>query len=192
MARPKTFDDETVLDAALQLFWERGYEGVSVGDLEERVGIGRQSLYNVFGDKRALFHRALARYVEAGSRQRDRTLVAERGLAGIRAYFMDLIRFMSEEAGARGCFLVSSGVREAGADPQVALQCRTNADALHRSFRAALAVARERGELPRGTPLDAVARALVVHQQGLAVQAAGGATRAELEGATRWLVDRLA
>lgn len=192
MARPRTFDDDAVLDAALQLFWERGYEGVSVGDLEARLGIGRQSLYNVFGDKRALFHQALARYVAAGARQRDGMLVAERGLAGIRAYFMDVIRFMTEDAGARGCFLINSGVREAGADPQVALHCRANTDALHRAFRAALAVARERGEVARDTPLDAVARTLVVHHNGMAVQAAGGATRAELEASTRWLVDRLA
>lgn len=192
MARPKTFDDDTVLDAALLLFWERGYDGVSVGDLEERLGIGRQSLYNVFGDKRALFHRALARYVDAGARQRHRLLVAERGLSGIRAYFMDVIRFMTDEAGARGCFLVSSGLREGESDPQVALHCRANDEALHLAFRAALAVARERGEVPRDIPLDDVARMLLVHRDGMAVQAAGGATRAELEGATRWLVDRLA
>ena len=62
MARPKSFDEEAVLDQAVQLFWERGYEGTSLADLEAHLGLGRQSLYNSFGDKHALFLKALDRY----------------------------------------------------------------------------------------------------------------------------------
>lgn len=190
MPRPKAFDDDAVLRDALQLFWERGYDGVSVGDLEERLGVGRQSLYNSFGDKRALFHRALAEYAAVGGRQRAELLVPERGLVGVRAYFLDVARMLTDETG-RGCFLVNSAVREAASDPHVAQQCRANDEALRRAFHAALAVARERGEVPSSTPLEAAARALVAQNFGMAVQAAGGATRAELEASARWLVDRL-
>ena len=62
MARPKGFDEETALAAALEVFWEKGFEATSVQDLTERMGIQKASLYNTFGDKRALFVRALDAY----------------------------------------------------------------------------------------------------------------------------------
>src|SRR6202044_3218087 len=62
MGRPRCFCEETALEAAMRLFWERGYEGTSLSDLTEAMAINRASLYATFGDKEALFHRALARY----------------------------------------------------------------------------------------------------------------------------------
>ena len=59
MARPKAFDETTALDAAAQLFWSQGYDGTSMADLEGAMEMGRQSIYNAFGDKRALFIEAL-------------------------------------------------------------------------------------------------------------------------------------
>src|SRR5271155_5916307 len=64
MARPREFDEGAVLDAAVLCFWSRGYEATSVRDLVEKTGITAASLYNAFGDKRALYQRALDRYVE--------------------------------------------------------------------------------------------------------------------------------
>ena len=62
MPRTKDFDEHEVLDRAVELFWDRGYEATSVADLEKHLGVGRQSLYNTFGDKRELFLRSLSRY----------------------------------------------------------------------------------------------------------------------------------
>ena len=62
MPRPKSFDEDAVLDQAVELFWDRGYEGTSLADLEAHLGLGRQSLYNAFGDKHTLFLKALDRY----------------------------------------------------------------------------------------------------------------------------------
>lgn len=64
MGRPKAFDEDAVLDRAAELFWTQGYEATSISDLEERLGVGRQSLYDTFGDKRRLFLRAIERYTE--------------------------------------------------------------------------------------------------------------------------------
>jgi TetR/AcrR family transcriptional repressor of nem operon len=64
MARPREFDEEGVLDPAMQCFWRRSYEATSVRDLVEKTGITSASLYNAFGDKRALYQRALDQYVE--------------------------------------------------------------------------------------------------------------------------------
>ena len=64
MARPREFEEDAVLDAAMECFWNRGYEATSMRDLVEKTGITGASLYNAFGDKRALYERALDRYVE--------------------------------------------------------------------------------------------------------------------------------
>ncbi|MFI6761518.1 TetR/AcrR family transcriptional regulator [Micromonospora sp. NPDC050417] len=87
MARPKEFDPEVVLDRAMTLFWEQGYEKTSMQDLVERMGIHKRSMYDTFGDKRALYLKALDRYAdtvvrikrEAAERETD-TRVALRGL----------------------------------------------------------------------------------------------------------------
>src|SRR5271169_6505362 len=64
MARRREFDEEVVLDAAVQCFWARGYESTSVKDLMKRTGLTAASLYNAYGDKRAMFGTALDRYIE--------------------------------------------------------------------------------------------------------------------------------
>ena len=64
MARPREFDEAAALDAAIQRFWSRGYEGTSVRDLAKSMRITGASLYNAFGDKRSLYRRALDCYVE--------------------------------------------------------------------------------------------------------------------------------
>ncbi|CAM5616019.1 TetR/AcrR family transcriptional regulator OS=Streptomyces alboniger OX=132473 GN=CP975_28210 PE=4 SV=1 [Streptomyces alboniger] len=65
MARPRTFDEERALDAAMHAFWVKGYEATSTQDLCEATGLGRSSIYNTFSSKHALFRRALARYMDA-------------------------------------------------------------------------------------------------------------------------------
>src|SRR5690242_2106841 len=62
--RPRSFDADKALDAAMQIFWHKGYEGASLSDLTEAMGINRPSLYAAFGDKESLFRKALARYAE--------------------------------------------------------------------------------------------------------------------------------
>ena len=64
MARPREFDEGAVLDAAVLCFWKQGYDATSVRDLVEHTGITAVSLYNAFGDKRALYEKALKRYIE--------------------------------------------------------------------------------------------------------------------------------
>jgi TetR/AcrR family transcriptional repressor of nem operon len=74
MARPREFDEAAVLDAAIDKFWQCGYEATSVRDLAEEMDIAGASLYNAFGDKRALYERAMNRYLEQTFRERIRRL----------------------------------------------------------------------------------------------------------------------
>lgn len=91
MARPREFDEQAVLDAAIQCFWRRGYEATSVRDLVEKTGITSASLYNAFGDKRALYQRALDRYVEESIAERIRRCEELSPRAAIGAFFLDRI-----------------------------------------------------------------------------------------------------
>src|SRR5260370_30308878 len=70
MGRPKAFDEDKVIDSAVDCFWSRGYETTSVRDLAERMGIGAASLYNAYCDKRTLFTKALERYANRSMRER--------------------------------------------------------------------------------------------------------------------------
>jgi TetR/AcrR family transcriptional regulator, transcriptional repressor for nem operon len=72
MARPREFDEQAVLDAALARFWSRGYEATSTRDLAESMGITGASLYNAFGDKRGLYQRVLEHYIEISLAERLR------------------------------------------------------------------------------------------------------------------------
>src|SRR5438093_12545846 len=92
MPRPKSFDEDVVLDQAVELFWERGYDGTSLADLEAHLGLGRQSLYNTFGDKQALFLKALERYRRDAAQGPIAHLAAPgAGFADIRKYFTAMV-----------------------------------------------------------------------------------------------------
>ena len=108
MARPKSFDEQTALRAAAELFWTHGYDATSMAELEEGMGMGRQSIYNAFGDKRELFLKALAWYTEQNEAQVDATLRGpERGMAAIRSHFARMIDHAAPEGPRRGCLAVS-------------------------------------------------------------------------------------
>ena len=76
MSRTKTFDEEKTLDRAVELFWSQGFDATSIADLEKHLGLGRQSLYNTYGDKRTLFLRAIQRYAETNRREAVAPLLA--------------------------------------------------------------------------------------------------------------------
>ena len=77
MPRPKEFSEIAALDAAVDCFWQRGYEATSMRDLAVSMGISAPSLYNAFGDKQTLFARALERYLDCGARDRFGPCMAE-------------------------------------------------------------------------------------------------------------------
>ena len=64
MGRPRGFDEDAALEAAMRVFWEKSYEGATIGDLTEAMGINRSSIYAAFGDKEAVFRRVMERYRE--------------------------------------------------------------------------------------------------------------------------------
>jgi TetR/AcrR family transcriptional repressor of nem operon len=188
MGRTKSFDEDAVLDQAVQLFWERGYEGTSLADLEAHLGLGRQSLYNSFGDKHALFLKALDRYQrDVGEGAFAQLNAPDAGLDAIRGFFRWSIESQTSPHGARGCLMGNTISERGSQDPDAMLRCNHARDSLERGFRRALAQAKAGGELPQGLDVEATATLLVIQNYGLAVLAKAGATATQLHAAVEAL-----
>ena len=121
MARPREFDYDDVLNAAMQAFWARGYEATSVHDLMSATGLQKGSLYKAFGDKHSLFLKALEAYLEKTAD--DHMAVLDPSLSprqALETYLHEGIRMLSgEDGGQGGCFAINSVVELAPHDPQV-------------------------------------------------------------------------
>jgi TetR/AcrR family transcriptional regulator, transcriptional repressor for nem operon len=193
MPRPKSFDEDAVLARAVELFRARGYEATSLADLEAHLGLGRQSLYNTFGDKQALFHKALDHYRRtAGDAMAEGLNRPDAGVEAVREFFRLSIRTMTGESPRSGC-LIANTITELGSDdPAALLRCNRSRDQLERGFRRALSQAQTRGELPPRVNVDAVATLLVSHHYGLNALAKTGASADELDAATEALLAGLA
>jgi TetR/AcrR family transcriptional repressor of nem operon len=189
MPRAKSFDEEETLDHAMRLFWERGYEGTSLADLETHLGLGRQSLYNAFGDKQSLFLKVLARYQEMVSLDRLASLKApDAGLGAIRAFFEASIADLTAPGPKRAC-LVANTILERGPQDPAALSCCNHARAeLEGSLRGALAYAKGAREVSKRLDVAATATLLVSQLYGLGVLAKAGATAEELRAAVEVLL----
>ena len=116
MARPREFDEEEVLDAAMQCFWAQGYEATSVKDLIERTGLTAASLYNAYGDKRAMFRTALDHYIEKSIGARLGKCETLPPREAIRSFFDDILRRSLGDRERKGCMLVNSALEIAPHD----------------------------------------------------------------------------
>jgi AcrR family transcriptional regulator len=105
--RPRSFDESDALEKAIQVFWSKGYDGATIDDLVAGMGVGRPSLYAVFGDKRAIFLRALKVYAEKKGALASKALLSPQTLRVSLAHFMKYaVESATEKGSAWGCLLV--------------------------------------------------------------------------------------
>jgi TetR/AcrR family transcriptional repressor of nem operon len=179
VARHKEFDPDEVLDRAMRLFWERGYEKTSMQDLVERMGVHKRSMYDTFGDKHSLYLRALDRYV--GATEVDQRAVVERADSArdaLRALFASAIGDGSGRPS--GCFLVNCAAEVALEDPEVGRRVG-RAFAGSQSMLLELVVEAQRaGEASARHDPEVLAAALHNAWIGVRVQARAGLGKAEL------------
>ncbi|HET8609192.1 MAG TPA: helix-turn-helix domain-containing protein, partial [Burkholderiales bacterium] len=116
MARPREFNEDAVLDRAVQCFWNRGYEATSVRDLIDETGLTGASLYNAFGGKRALYQRALDHYVNRSVAERIRQCDALPPRDAIAAFFADILERSLDDRQHKGCMLVNAALEMAPHD----------------------------------------------------------------------------
>lgn len=186
--RPREFDADAALDAAVAVFWEKGYEEATLDDLTAAMGINRPSLYAAFGNKEELFRKALDRYAQgaAGHVRKALEKPTARGVA--EELLRGSVELLTDPKNPGGCLVV-----------QAALPCGSATDAVHRELTAVrraglelirkrLEAARRAGDLPADSDCATLARYLATVMHGLAVQAAGGATRRELTRVANWAI----
>jgi len=181
IGRPRTFDTEEALDRALEVFWRKGYEGASICDLTAAMGINPPSLYAAFGNKEALFCQALDRYAETHGEYIREALAAPKARDAIEAIFRGAVRALTDKSNPTGCLLVQ-GISGAGEHAEC-IRDMLNAKraAGEKEIRERLKRAKREGELPADADPASLARYVSTVTQGMAVQAAGGASRKELE-----------
>src|SRR5688572_18716335 len=172
--RPRAFDPDDVLDRALGVFWQNGFAGTGIADLEAATGLGRQSLYGAFGDKRALFERIVERYVQNVLEPGMRDVLDAPGSA--RANLERMFQIWEQVASSgefNGC-LVGNCIAEMSArEPELTELLGPKLELMESWYRRALERAQRAGEVSPKLDTAAVARAILAMQQGIAVVARG-------------------
>lgn len=171
MARPKEFDRDQALHKAMEVFWARGYEAASVRDLVEHMGINRQSLYDTFGDKHALYLQALDRYREVETRKLFELLERSSIKKALRELFAGVIEGSLCPGTRRGCFMGNAMSELAGRCEATAAKTSSNMAAVEDAFYRALLRGKKSGELKEVRDPRAVARFLCCTLQGLMLMA---------------------
>jgi TetR/AcrR family transcriptional repressor of nem operon len=189
---PKLFDPDEALVRARDVFWRRGYDGAGVSELAETLGVGRKSLYDTFGSKRALFLRALESYTDTVIERICGRLEHPEGSA-IENLERALRKLAAYHASGEsdGCLLGVAMAQADRADTELAQVLRGYLQRLERAFEGALARAQKEGDLaPRVRPKDA-ARHLVALTQGMALLGRVSATSAVQRSIVRSALDAL-
>jgi AcrR family transcriptional regulator len=189
--RPISFDKDAALEAAMLLFWERGYEGTSMADLTQAMGLNPSSIYAAFGDKNALFQLAVRRYMEMRAQYAVKALEEPTLEKVVRTLFHNTVAFLTTPGhpptcmtltGAVGCSLDAAPARDLMTEIR-----RQNQVAI----RERLLRARKNGELPKGINVEDYTRYLSTIIAGLSIQAANGSTRTELKRTARMALRHL-
>ncbi|MFE2499881.1 TetR/AcrR family transcriptional regulator [Streptomyces scopuliridis] len=181
IGRPRAFDAEAALEKALMVFWEQGYEGASLTDLTEAMGISRKSLYAAYGNKEDLFRKALQRYTEGPGAYVAKALQAPTAREVAMAFLTGSVRANTLPGLPTGCLGVQGALAtgETGRAARDTLaEWRAHGQALLSDrFRQAV----QAGDLPAGADPEKIARYVMTIANGVAVQAAGGATCEDLQ-----------
>jgi len=186
MARPREFDEATALEVAIECFWHRGYEATSVRDLADKMGISAPSLYSAYGDKHALFVRALERYLDHSARALIERL--ENSLPpkqAIRRFIEEIIEHSVSDRERRGCFLINAALEVAPHDRKLGAFVADRFAEIEAFFYRSIKAAQAEGAIPRDRSAKDLARLLLGVLLGIRVLARSRPERALLEGVAR-------
>jgi AcrR family transcriptional regulator len=184
--RPRSFDRDAALARAMEVFWAKGYEGASMTDLTEAMGIGSPSLYAAFASKKELFRQAIALYGETeGAEIWDAVESASTACQAIEGFLMQTARAFTRPRKPAGCLVVLSALH--ATESCATVRCELirmrakTVDDLAGILKKGIAA----GEIAPGVDVRSVAAYYVTVQQGMSIQARDGASRKMLEAIAR-------
>jgi len=178
MARTKDFDEDEVLKKAMNLFWHKGYNGTSMQDLVDGLGISRSSMYDTFGDKHTLFIRALENYKQMATTEMKAIVDnAPSAKAAIRRMFELTVNELLSDDQHKGCFLVNAGVEMAPHDAEVNKMLCDNDRQLEKYFNEAIRKGQDSGEISNEQSSHALAQFILNSIKGMRVTAKSAADK---------------
>jgi TetR/AcrR family transcriptional repressor of nem operon len=168
VGRPRQFDVDEALDAAMEAFWAKGYEATSLTDLVSATGLHKGSLYKAFGDKHSLFVRALKRYLQSMRRAKDDVLAdAESPIDGIRAVMHAMVEFLDDSPSPMGCMAINSLIELAPHDSEVKALMLDHLGRMRSSLCEVVEQAQTSGQLSGSRPPELVTAMLMTMLAGL-------------------------
>jgi AcrR family transcriptional regulator len=181
MGRPREFDLDEALQKAMEVFWRKGYEGTTLPDLTRAMGINRPSLYAAFGNKEALFRKAMDRYSAGPACRMLNALAAPTARAVAEQFLRAAAELQTDPDHPPGCLAVHGALAGGDAADPVRKELIARRIAVEAKFRSRFKRAIKEGDLPADASAGDLARYLATVVQGMAVQAAAGTSRAELQ-----------
>lgn len=180
--RPRRLDREAGLDVAARLFWERGYEGTSIADLTQAMGVTPPSLYATFGSKEELFGLALDHAIARENARRSEILQADLpAYAALTSYLYDIAEGDTQPGKPRGCMVSTAVLQHSEENASVARTTAALREAAIQVLRARFDRAVNEGDLPEQTDTDMLARFYGAIIQGMSAQACDGACTVRLK-----------
>ncbi len=177
------FDPQRALQAAVDVFWRKGYEATSLQDLLAAMDLSKSSFYQTFGSKRELFERCLELFRERQAGKMMKALkAAPSGRQFLRATLLSLADEARRSVPPKGCLIMNTATEFSSRDPAVAALVADGARAFVRVFRAAVVRAQDEGDIPLDKNADALANYLVATVSGLRTMVKAGMRPAEIEG----------
>lgn len=179
--RPRQFDGERALDAALLLFWRNGYEGTTIAALTAATGLNGPSLYAAFGNKESLFRKVLERYLQKPASYLPTALRQPTARQAAEALFRGAIDMVMNRRHPDGCLLVQGALASGPETKSIGRELSRRRAGAERAVRVRFEHAVHAGDVPVDVDPEKLARYIITIIWGMSVQATGGATRAQLE-----------
>lgn len=187
--RPPAFNHDKALEQALQVFWSHGYEGASMAELTEAMGINKPSLYGAFGSKEELFRKVLQKYLAGPVAYVAESLHEPTARQVVEKLLTESAEFLTSAHNPRGC-LVALGMLTCGQGSELIQQeMISRRKAYEEALRQRFARAQVQRDLPQDIEPEALAKYVATVHQGMSVQATSGATREELMGVVQLVLE---